>query len=231
MDIPHLREAPHRLAVLAHGGPHDPASHCIAEAQVPSGDREAGGEPLHVPLERSRQRLVEVVETEDEPPIRCGVDAEVREVRVSAELRVQSRPRPVGEVGCHEIRPAAEEGERGGQHAPVPNGAELGKTRLSLLLEKIDRVSADLRRLPRAVRRASELGASGPSPRSALGRRHVRRACPWRGSFGRRVALVRDARRGRSRTRRRIRVQLMDLCVCVLHRSARYTPEERRSTA
>ena len=63
-----------------------------AEAAVAPGDREAGDEPLDVPLERSRQGLVEVVDIEDERPVRRRIDAEVGEVRVAAELRVQVGP-------------------------------------------------------------------------------------------------------------------------------------------
>ena len=89
VDVPHLREARHRFAVLAHRRRHDRAAGRIVEAALPAGDRETGGKPLDVPLERPRQRLVEVVEAEDEPPVRRGEDAEVREVRVAAELGVQ----------------------------------------------------------------------------------------------------------------------------------------------
>ena len=61
----------------------------LVEAAIPARDREARREPLHVPLERARQRLVEVVDAEDQPAVGCGEDAEVGQVRVAAELRVQ----------------------------------------------------------------------------------------------------------------------------------------------
>ena len=170
VDVAHLREARHRFAVLAHSRHHDRTAHRIVEASVPAGDGEARGEPLHVPLERPRQRLVEVVDAEDKPPIRRGEDAEVREVRVAAELRVQARPRPIREIGRHEVCAAAEERERRHEHAPVPDRAELRQTRLRLLLEQIDRVAAHRRRLPGGVRRARQLAARGLAPRGPLGR-------------------------------------------------------------
>ena len=173
VDVPHLREARHRLAVLAHRRRHDRAAIGIVEAAIPARDREARGEPLHVPLERPRQRLVEVVDAEDEPPIGRGEDAEVREVRVAAELRVQARPRPVREVGRHQVGGAAEEGERRREHPPVPDRAELGKSRLRLLLEEIDRVTAHRRRLPLPVRRARHAPARGLATGGALGRREM----------------------------------------------------------
>ena len=101
MDVPHLRKPRHRLAVFAHGRLHDCTAGRTVEAAIPAGHRETGGESLHVPLERSRQRLVEVVEAEDEPPVRCGEDAEVREVRIPAKLGIEARPGPVCEVGSH----------------------------------------------------------------------------------------------------------------------------------
>ena len=64
-----------------------------AEVAVAPRDREARDEPLDVPLERARKRLVEVVEAEDEPPVRRSKAAEVREVRVSAELNLEAGPR------------------------------------------------------------------------------------------------------------------------------------------
>ena len=65
------------------------------EAPVAPRDGEARDQPLHVPLERAGQRLVEVVHAEDEPAVRRGEDAEVRQVRVAAELRVQPGARAV----------------------------------------------------------------------------------------------------------------------------------------
>ena len=62
----------------------------LVEAAVSSGDREAGRQPLDVPLERAGQGLVEVVEAEDEPAVRGGEDPEVRQVRVAAQLDRQS---------------------------------------------------------------------------------------------------------------------------------------------
>ena len=47
-------------------------------------DDEAGGQPLEVPLEGSRQRLVEVVDVEDRQSLGRRVGAEIGEVRVAA---------------------------------------------------------------------------------------------------------------------------------------------------
>jgi hypothetical protein len=50
------------------------------EAVFAAGDREAGTESLDVPLPGPGQRLVEVVEVEDEAAVGGGEGAEVREV-------------------------------------------------------------------------------------------------------------------------------------------------------
>jgi hypothetical protein len=88
LDVAHLREPGDRFAVLTRRRQHDRAADRLVEAAIPARHRDARGESLHVPLEWPRKCLVEVVDAEDEPPIRRGEDAEVGEVRVSAELSV-----------------------------------------------------------------------------------------------------------------------------------------------
>ena len=155
VDVPHLGEARHRFAVFAHRRLHGRAAGRVVEAALPAGDREAGGEPLHVPLERPRQRLVEVVEAEDEPPVGCGEDAEVREVRVAAELGVQipSAARPRG-------RPPSGTRPRGRRRTGTPACARTGSGRAP------EDASAPA---PRADR--PDLCASAPAPNAACAER------------------------------------------------------------
>ena len=70
-----------------------------------AGHGDARRESLHVPLERPRERLVEIVDAEDEAPVRRREDPEVREVRVTAELGVKTRPRPGGESAAIRYAP------------------------------------------------------------------------------------------------------------------------------
>ena len=63
---------------------HDVAPLLGREAVVAAGDREAGGQPLDVPLPRAGERLVEVVDVEDQPALGRGEHAEVGQVRVAA---------------------------------------------------------------------------------------------------------------------------------------------------
>src|SRR5262245_60464875 len=84
----HGRELSHRLAVGAHRCRTDARPHPAPETELACGDCEARHEALEIPLERARERLVEVVDAEYEPAIGSGEDAEVREVGITAELRM-----------------------------------------------------------------------------------------------------------------------------------------------
>ena len=166
----HRRELGHRLAVGLRDRDVDRQPAGGVEAAVAPGDGEARDEPLQVPLERPGQRLVEVVHVEDEPAVGRGVAAEVREMRVAAELRVKPGARRSGEIGRHQVGSAAEERERRDEHPPVPDRDELGHAARGLLLEQLDRVGADRRRLPLGVSGPRHLGARGLAASRALGR-------------------------------------------------------------
>ena len=91
LEETHRRGPGHRRAVRLGGGARGRALLLAAVAVVASGDDEARDEALEVPLERRRQRLVEVVEIEHEASIRRREHAEVRQVRVTAALHTQPR--------------------------------------------------------------------------------------------------------------------------------------------
>ena len=89
----HLGEPGDRPPVLAGGGAHRALARLRRQAAVARGDLDARGQPLDVPLERARERLVEVVEVEDHPAVGPGERAEVAQVRVAAQLHLQARRR------------------------------------------------------------------------------------------------------------------------------------------
>jgi hypothetical protein len=156
------------------------------EAAIAAGDGEAGREPLEIPLERTRKRLVEVIDAEHEPPVRRREHTEVRQVRVAAQLHLQIGSRHVLEIGRHQLRGAPEERERRHEHAPVADRHELGDARQRLLLELLDRIAARGRRLPLAVHAPSDLRPPGLPPRGTFGHRRVLdRAAVGRGSGAR----------------------------------------------
>ena len=151
----HLGELGHRLSIRLRRRERRGATVGLAEPVVPRRDREARRHPLHVVLERSGQRLVEVVEVEHELPLRRCEHAEVREVRVAAELHVEPSRRRVLQVGGHDLGRAPVERERRDHHAPVTHRHEIRLTRGVLLFEQRNRVGTTLRRRPSRVARRS----------------------------------------------------------------------------
>ncbi len=113
---------------------------------------EARHQPFHVPFERARQRLVEVVDAEHQPPIGCCETAEVGQVRIPAELHVKPGPRRAGQVGRHRVGRPAEERERRDQDPPVADRHQLAHARSGLLLEQLDRITPIRGRFPLTVR-------------------------------------------------------------------------------
>jgi hypothetical protein len=108
----HLREPGHRLPIGGHRGERGRPRVGLGEAVVAGGDREARRHPLHVPLKRPRQCLVEIVQVEQQPPLGRGEDPEVRQVRVATELHLEASDGGAGEVGRHDLGSPAVEGER-----------------------------------------------------------------------------------------------------------------------
>jgi hypothetical protein len=62
------------------------------EPEVASRDRDARGEPRDIPLDRTGQRLVVVVEPEDERALRGLEETEVQKMGVTAQLSLGEAP-------------------------------------------------------------------------------------------------------------------------------------------
>jgi hypothetical protein len=108
VQVRHSGEASDRLSVRARYRSVDRLPLLGVEAAIAAGDGEAGCQPLHIPLERARQRLVEVIDAEHQPPIGRAEGAEVRQMRIAAQLHIKSGPRRAGQVGRHRVGRAAE---------------------------------------------------------------------------------------------------------------------------
>jgi hypothetical protein len=104
-------EIDHRLAVPGGSGQHDLAALLGGVPVLQTGNRKARCQPFDVPLEGSGVRLVKVVDVEDHLPFGGGVDPEVAQVGVAAQLRVQPRVRRARQVGGHDQGAPAVEGE------------------------------------------------------------------------------------------------------------------------
>src|SRR6185295_1426963 len=77
----------------------------------------------------------------------------------------------VREVHGHDRRSPPIEGERGGQHAPIPNRDEFGDPVLGLILEHVNRIEPTNRWLPRRVARSGSRRARRLARGCALSRR------------------------------------------------------------
>ncbi len=193
-EVGHPGELAHRDAVLVDRVEHDPVLVLGAVAVVARGDQHARREALDVPLPRARERLVEVVDVEHEPALGRREHAEVRQVRVAAALRGQTRAGRPGEVVRHDLRRAAVERERRDEHPAVADRNQLGDARLGLVLEQIDGIRADRAgasnsawrdrgtsaraALPRAIRSSTVRCTDGVGRCwSACSRSHDRRSC------------------------------------------------------
>jgi hypothetical protein len=178
----HAGEAGDLRPVAAGGAARCCAPLGLSEAVIPRGDHHAGGEALDVPLERSRQCLVEVVDVEHETAIRRGEHPEVQEMRVAAGLNADVGSRRVREVPRHLGCRAAEVGERRREHPPVANLDYVGQAAASLSLERLHGIGPVGRRIPFAMAGPGNVLASGASqPAPLLRRQHLvrRRDDAW----------------------------------------------------
>ena len=171
---PSRRRRPSPPGTRAPTGQVDRLALLLVEAAVAAGDGEAGGQPLHVPLERARKRLVEVVDAEHEPPIGRGERAEVRQMRITAQLHLQTGPRQARQIRGHQVGRATVERERRHQHPPIPDRHELRHPCLRLLFEERHGARSARTAVPTSNARnaAADLAPSSPAPPSQ----------PWSGA-------------------------------------------------
>jgi hypothetical protein len=175
VEGPHRGEACHRGAVLLDGAGGDLVLLLLLEAVGLGRDHHARREALDVPLPGPGERFVKVVDVEDEPTFGRGEDAEVRDVGVAAELSDEAGARRQREVGGHDLRRAAVEGERRGEHPAEADRDELLHARRVLALEELDRVGALRRRVEGGVALARDVEAGGLAAGGALGGARLRR--------------------------------------------------------
>ena len=176
----HLAELGHVLAV----GPDTSEDRILgvgfAEAVVATGDHEAGRQPLEVPFPGRREGLIEVVDGEDNLPLRGGETAEVDQVGVSAALHADAGRRGARQIHRHGQCRAPVEGEGRQHHPPVAKGKQLGEAPLVGLQHQADRIGPIGAGLPSRMRGAWALLAQALAHCIALSPRRVRakrRAC------------------------------------------------------
>ncbi len=112
LEVRHAGVPLHPVAVGGHGVEHRPTRVARLETVVAAGDVDARGESFHVPFERARRRLVEVVEVEHQATLGAGERPEVREVRVAAQPHLEIGRGTRCQVVRHDLGGAAQERER-----------------------------------------------------------------------------------------------------------------------
>ena len=112
----------------------------LGHSAFASGEDQAGGEAFEIPFPRTGDGLVEIIYVHDDVTVRRPVQAEVRRMRVTAQLRCQSGDRSSGEVGSHQTGGAAEEGERRGDHPTDPQWDEMCQPALVVGLDEVEHI-------------------------------------------------------------------------------------------
>ena len=157
------------LPIRAHARQDRALTGGVGQAIVPRRDLEAHDQALQVPFPRCRERLVEVVEVEDQIPLGRGERTEVQQVAVAARLHLDAGGRQGGEVVRHQSRRAAQEGERSSDHASVADRHQFRQSPSIRLLQDLDRIPSLSRRAPVPVALPRNAFAQGLAGREPLG--------------------------------------------------------------
>ena len=138
------RKPAHRLAIGAATAAGQAFLALSGQPELASGKHQAGEEAAQIPLERTAQGLVEVVEIEEQCPFRRGVVAEVEQMGIAAELNLHTAAGQRRQVGGHHRRRPAEAGEGIRGHAGVTHRHEPSEAIGILRLQQRDRIGAFL---------------------------------------------------------------------------------------
>ena len=89
-------------AIVLRGGARELPGFSVRSTGNPAGDGETRSKALYIPLERGRQRFVEIIDIEDRGPLGCRVGAEICQMAVTAGLHAKPGGRTGSEVGRHD---------------------------------------------------------------------------------------------------------------------------------
>src|SRR6516162_1195749 len=129
--------------------------------------------PVVCPLPRRRERLVEIVDVEDEVPLRRGKTAEVQQVCIPTSLHPQPCYRRARQIGRHQCRRSSIESERRLHHPSVTDRDKLRHPTFVGLRQKLNRIAAVARCFPAPVQFARHVVAQRPSFGSPFIRRAI----------------------------------------------------------
>ncbi len=148
VELWHRPVPAHAPAIGLHGRGYRGAGHCRRDLVLARRHDEAGGKALDIPFEGAGKGFVEVAHIEQQVPLRRGPQAEVQDVGVTAQLDDQPAVGLGREVAGHDRRGAPVVGPRGGRHAVMADGNELGNAGLVLGHDRGQRVLPAFARFP-----------------------------------------------------------------------------------
>src|SRR5215204_1409878 len=168
LEIGLAGEVLHRLSIALDGSDDNLTAFFATEFVVSSGDFQASGQALDIPLEGTGVGFVKVVEVEHELSLRRGENPKIAEVSIAADLRGEVRARTFGEIARHDQRRSAVKGEGGDEHASVADGDQLGHAVSRLLFEELDWIAVRGPAVELGVRLQRHLTAHGLASGGAL---------------------------------------------------------------
>ena len=139
-QISHFGIFAHVLSIGTHYSPAECLAALAVLADKLTCDDSACRETFQVPFPRPWNRLVEIVDAEDEVAFGRGEDAEVRHVHVAAKLNLQATDRRWAEVLSHDRRSAAQKGKGRRQHSSVSHGNQFMESGPGLRFKNFDRI-------------------------------------------------------------------------------------------
>jgi hypothetical protein len=126
-DVEHIHggKVAHFSAIAASAGDRRIAAVRLGEPVGAGSEHKGGDEAFDVPLPGRRQGLVEVVDVEEQPALRCGKAAEIHQVSVTAHLDIDAGRRRFREIGRHDPGRPAVKREWRLQHAAIAQRHQL----------------------------------------------------------------------------------------------------------
>src|SRR5262245_11521307 len=91
------------------------------EFVVTSSNNKTGGQPFEIPFPWSRQRLVEIVNVENDPSFRSSKATEIHKVTITAHLDTNARSGRASQIGGHDRSRASIKSERTLHHPSIPD--------------------------------------------------------------------------------------------------------------
>ena len=161
IEIIHLGEPLHAGTVGAHALHHGGAAILLLDFVGAATYFHRGRKSLQIPFPGTHRGFVEIVDVEYQSCGRGAEDTKITDMRVAYTLHRYPGYRRGRQIVGHDEHCAAIERERAGAHTLVPQRNQFGHADGGLLLQKADRLSPALLRLPNGMGIQWRLGSSG----------------------------------------------------------------------